>query len=94
MARTIAFAFVTAVAFLSPASGGYSQENALESRIKIMKTNSADNKALNAAVAKEDFATVEAKPKDLVSNFDKLTELFPEGSASDKSRAKPEIWET
>jgi cytochrome c556 len=74
-------------------SAAFSQEEAIEKRIKIMKSNSADNKAIKAAVAQNDHATIEAKAKDIMGNLDSFVELFPKGSTAENSRAKPEIWD-
>lgn len=71
----------------------FAQEDVIEKRIKLMKSNSAANKELKKAVAMGDYATVEAKAKTIEKNAEKLADLFPKGSTSEKSRAKPEIWE-
>jgi cytochrome c556 len=58
-----------------------------------MKSNSADAKAIKAAVEAKDYATVEAKAKDIMGNADKIVGFFPKGSDTGKTKAKPEIWE-
>lgn len=93
MKSSIAVIVLSAFFLLPFPSRSYSDETAIENRIKLMKENSADNKALKAALAKGDFASVETKAKEIVANFDKVADLFPKGSTSEKSRAKPEIWE-
>ena len=71
----------------------FAQSSPIEQRQKLMKANSAASKALKAAVAEKDFATIELKAKDIAGNMDKAVGLFPKGSTSDKSRALPAIWE-
>lgn len=71
----------------------FAQEGVIEKRQKLMKANGADAKAIKAAVEQKDYATVEVKAKDIMSNGDKILDLFPPGSTSDKSRALPAIWE-
>jgi len=71
----------------------FAQEDVIEKRQKLMKSNGADAKAIKAAVEAKDYATIETKAKDIMSNGDKILDLFPKGSTSDKSRALPAIWE-
>jgi len=58
-----------------------------------MKNNSESVKAIKAAVEAKDYATVEAKAKDIMGNADKIVSFFPKGSETGKTKAKPEIWE-
>ena len=78
---------------LSASSQVFAQANDLEQRQNLMKRQNADAKALKAAVEAKDYAAVELKAKDLISTSDKIFGLFPKGSDSGKTRAKPEIWE-
>ncbi len=71
----------------------FAQADVIEKRKKLMKSNSAANKAVKKAFAMEDFATVEAKAKVIVENAAMILDLFPKGSTGEDSRAKPEIWE-
>ena len=71
----------------------FAQSDVIEQRIKLMKANGAASKALKAAVADKDYATIELKAKDIAGNMDKVDNLFPKGSMSDKSRALPAIWD-
>jgi len=77
---------------LGVATQVFAQANALEERQNLMKRQNADAKALKAAVEAKDYAAVEVKAKDLISTSDKIFALFPKGSDSGKTRAKPEIW--
>jgi cytochrome c556 len=58
-----------------------------------MKANSADAKAIKAAIGSKDYATVEAKAKDIMGTAEKIPSLFPKGSTKGKTKAKAEIWE-
>ncbi|MDH3443823.1 MAG: cytochrome c [Deltaproteobacteria bacterium] len=69
------------------------QDDLIPKRQKLMKSNSAANKAIKSAVGKKDYAAVEAKAKEIANNMGQLEALFPKGSTSDKSRAKAAIWE-
>ena len=70
----------------------YSKEGAIAERKKLMKANSKANKAIKKALKAKDFATIEAKAKVIAASMDKLPDLFPKGSTSQKSRAKAAIW--
>ena len=71
----------------------FAQEDVIEKRQKLMKSNGADAKAIKGALESKDYATIETKAKDIGNNMDKVLDLFPKGSTSDKSRALPAIWE-
>lgn len=71
----------------------FAQADVIEQRQKLMKGNGAAAKAIKKAVEEKDYATVEAKAKDIMENGDKVLDLFPKGSTSEKSRALPAIWE-
>lgn len=71
----------------------YADSEAIGNRQKLMKSNSATAKALKKAIASKDYATIETKVKVITGNMDKVLDLFPKGSTSEKSRAKPLIWE-
>lgn len=93
MHRKYVFGGLVALFSLFLSSQLFAQADLIEKRQKLMKSNSAANKALKAAVAEKDFATVEIKAKEIMENMEKAPELFPKGSTADKSRAKPDIWE-
>jgi len=71
----------------------YAQADIIKERQSLMKSNSAASKAIKAAVGAKDYATVEAKAKDIMGNADKIVADFPKGSTTGKTKAKPEIWE-
>lgn len=69
------------------------QDKAITERKDLMKSNNKASKAIKTAVEAKDYATIETNAKVIVANMDKVVELFPKGSTSNKSRAKAEIWE-
>jgi cytochrome c556 len=71
----------------------FAQADVIEQRQKLMKSNGADAKAINNAVKEKDYATIEAKARDIMGNAEKILALFPKGSTTGKTKAKPEIWE-
>jgi cytochrome c556 len=82
---------MVAVVLIAPQA--FAQQDVIEKRQKLMKENGADAKAIKGALEKKDYATIETKAKDIGNNMDKVVDLFPKGSTSDKSRALPAIWE-
>jgi len=71
----------------------FAQAEVNEKRQALMKSNSENAKAIKAAVEAKDYATIEVKAKDIMGNADKIVSLFPKGSTTGKTKAKPEIWE-
>lgn len=69
------------------------QADIIEKRQKAMKGNSAANKAIKGAIGSKDYATVEAKAKDIMGTADQIPKLFPKDSTKGKTKAKAEIWE-
>ena len=92
MAKTI----ITALFILFTASVSspiLAQDDVIEKRQKAMKSNSADVKAIKAAVEGKDYATIETKAKDIMGTAEKIPSLFPKGSTTGKTKATPAIWE-
>jgi cytochrome c556 len=83
------FSFMT----LAVSAEVFAQADVIEKRQAAMKSNSADVKAIKAAVESKDYATVEAKAKDIMGTADKIPTLFPKDSTKGKTKAKAEIWE-
>jgi cytochrome c556 len=71
----------------------FAQADVNQKRQDAMKGNSEAAKAIKAAVETKDYATVETKAKDIMGTADKIVSLFPKGSTTGKTKAKPEIWE-
>ena len=70
----------------------FAQEDVISKRKALMSQNSKDAKAIENAAKEKDYATIETKAKDIMSNLDAVVSLFPKGSTSEKSRAHPDIW--
>jgi cytochrome c556 len=71
----------------------FAQEDVIEKRQKLMKGQSAAAKEIKGAAEAKDYATIQAKAKDLMGSSDKIVEAFPKGSTKGKTKAKAEIWE-
>lgn len=78
---------------VATATQAYAQSDVIEKRQKLMKSQSAASKAIKAAAKNKDWATVEAKAKDIVGTADQIVDLFPKGSTTGETRAKAVIWE-
>ena len=86
-------AVLTGSLTLAATSQLFAQEDVIEKRQKLMKSNSAAAKAIKGAVESKDYATVETKAKEIMGNAEKIPDLFPKGSTKGKTKAKDEIWE-
>lgn len=71
----------------------FGQADMAEKRQKLMKDNGAAAKAIKAAAETKDYATLEAKAKEIINNGDKVLDLFAKGNTAEKTKAKAEIWE-
>jgi len=65
----------------------------VEKRQDLMKGQSAATKAIKGAVKAKDFATIEAKAKDLMGSSEKIVGAFPKGSDKGKTKATAAIWD-
>ncbi len=72
--------------FLSVASQTFGQADVIKKRKQLMKSNNKQVKTIKKALVKKDFATIESSAKVIVGNMDKVLDLFPKGSTSEKSR--------
>jgi cytochrome c556 len=80
--------------FLVVSTQVLAQEQEIEKRRILMETNNdAVVKTIKEAMAAKDYSTIEVKAREISGNMDQLLDLFPKGSVSEKSRAKPEIWD-
>jgi cytochrome c556 len=64
-----------------------------DKRQALMKNNSENTKAIKAAVEAKDYASIEARARDIMGNADKIVGFFPKGSDTGKTKAKAEIWQ-
>lgn len=71
----------------------FAQADVIEKRQAVMKSNSADAKAIKAAVESKDYATIETKAREIMGNAEKIPSLFPKGSTTGKTKATAAIWE-
>jgi cytochrome c556 len=71
----------------------YAREELTQKRIAFMRETYSDVKAIKRAAEQKDYSTIELKAKDIVGKMDKTLDYFPPDSLSEKSRAKPEIWD-
>ena len=69
------------------------EEEIVKRRLLMESNNDAVVKTLVKAVKEKDSAEIQVKVKVIMDNMDKILDLFPKGSISEKSRAKAEIWE-
>ena len=86
----IAAAIFTTLVFSSQA---FAQADVIEKRQQLMKGQSAAAKEIKGAVESKDYATVEAKAKDLMGSAAKIVDVFPKGSTTGKTKATAAIWE-
>ena len=93
MAKNIIMSALFGLITLAVSTQVFAQADVIQKRQDAMKGNSAAAKAIKAAVEAKDNATVEAKAKDIMGTADKIVSLFPKGSTTGKTKAKPEIWE-
>ena len=71
----------------------FAQADVIEKRQNAMKANSADAKAIKAAIESKDYSTIETKAKDIMGTAEKIPGLFPKGSTTGKTKATDAIWE-
>jgi cytochrome c556 len=90
--RILAIAIAVLLAELPISFHVFAQEDAIDKRKAIMKTNNADVKAIGKAAEDKDYATIELKAKEIMTGLERVTTFFPPGSTSEKSRAHPDIW--
>jgi cytochrome c556 len=86
-------AVLFALLSLFVASELFAQQDVIDKRQALMKSNSAAAKAIKGAAETKDYATIETKAKDVVGNADKIVEAFPKGSTNGKTKATDAIWE-
>jgi len=80
-------------AALAISTQAFAQADVIEKRQKVMKAQSAAVKEIKAGVESKNYATVEAKAKDIMGTSDQIPSVFPKGSTTGKTKAKAEIWE-
>ena len=68
-------------------------EQVVTERQRLMKLQGANMEILRAKIRVGNFDAIPVNVETLVVTSQQIPQLFPEGSLSDKSRAKPAIWE-
>ena len=76
----------------SSGQGAYGQEDVIAKRQEIMKTNGANVRELRNKEKEGKIKEIAVNAQAIAENLTREVNLFPEGSVSSKSRAKPEIW--
>ena len=71
----------------------FAQADANAKRQQLMKDQGAAAKAIKGAVEAKDYATIEAKAKDLMGSSEKIVSAFPKDSTTGKTKATAAIWE-
>jgi cytochrome c556 len=89
------FFIATVIVFMAllVSSQVFAQADLIEKRQAAMKANSADAKAIKAALESKDYAIIETKAKDIMGTAEKIPSLFPKGSTQGKTKATAAIWE-
>jgi len=62
-------------------------------RQRLMKGQGANWQDIQKKYKAGDIEGIEVNAENLAMSSEKITALFPKGSLTDKSKAKPEIWE-
>ena len=83
------------VSFFAPllSMRAFAEEDIVKKRKDFMNEQYDSLKAIKKAVEQKDYGTVELKAKDIMGSMDNVPDYFPKGTITEKSRAKPEIWE-
>jgi cytochrome c556 len=93
MVRKLLTGALFGAAALALSTQAFAQADVIEKRQKAMKSQSAAVKEIKAGVESKNYATVEAKAKDIMGTAEQIPGLFPKGSTTGKTKAKAEIWE-
>ena len=64
----------------------FAQADVIEKRQQLMKSQGAAAKAIKGAVETKDYATIEAKAKDIMGTSDKIVSAFPKDSTTGKNQ--------
>lgn len=92
MTRSVLSTVVTAMALLLLFPEPGIAQDVIAKRQDLMESADEANKVIRAAVKQMDYATLEAKAKEIADSMATVPELFPKGSITEKSEAHPDIW--
>lgn len=81
--------YVTSQAQMAKVGSG----DVVADRQRLMKLNGASLQDLNAKLKAGNIEAVVVNAETIAINAQHITSLFPPGSTTDKSNAKPEIWQ-
>ena len=90
--RRIFLALLSGIFLFSFAPQAFAQEEVIDQRKKLMKSNNKTKKALAKAVKANDYAAIESGTKLILANMKNLPSLLPTGSTAKNSRALKTIW--
>ena len=101
MKRSAARASVVAVGFAALTPGGRRQPGADEigsgdvvaDRQRLMKLNGASARDMNDKLKAAQIEAIAVNAETIAISAQHIPSLFPKGSLTDKSKAKPDIWE-
>ena len=86
------FTLLAGLFLISGAQLSLAQEDSIEARKKLMKSNNKASRALRTAVKEKDYSAIESQAKKIIANMDKVATLFPKDSTAKNSRALKSIW--
>ena len=93
----VALGSLVALALASSATGQSTTKlwtgDPVADRQRLMKLNGASAKDLNDKLKAGNIEAMAVNAETIAINAQHIPSLFPPGSMSDKSKAKPEIWE-
>jgi len=90
--KKIFFTLLTGVFLASGVPQAFAQEEVIDQRKKLMRSNNKTKKALAKAVKANDYAAIESGTMKILANMEKLPSLLPKGSTAKNSRALKTIW--
>ena len=93
MVRKILTGALFGLGALAFSTHAFAQADAIDKRQQLMKSQSAAVKEIKAAVESKNYATIEAKAKDIMGTAEQIPGAFPKGSTTGKTKAKDDIWE-
>jgi cytochrome c556 len=84
---------VVAIATLAAAQSAMKSTNPVADRQRLMKLNGANWADIQAKVKAGNAEAVAVNAETIAVNAMHIPALFPQGSLTDQSKAKPEIWQ-
>jgi cytochrome c556 len=93
--RTVRSSIVVGLAALIAAgcAARMAPDEAVAARQRLMKLNGASWTDAQAKAKAGNWEAIAVNAETMALNSDRILRLFPEGSLTEKSKAKPEIWQ-